>query len=343
MTTTIPEPRSRQDQQDTPADKPRSSREVYRDWLVATMQVRPDVVCLDSDTGLFPAESIDSMGAGYANLGIAEQNLVGAAAGLALSGKTPYVNTMSAFAGTRAVEFIKVDLCLNRVRVRIAATHSGLSAGHLGPTHHALEDLAVLRALPHLTVVVPSDEESVSALVEQSVDVDGPVYLRLGRNATPPVERPAGAVTRLGRASLLRQGADVLVVAAGGLPVVHALAAADRLAESGVHAGVLEMHTLKPFDVEGLLTAASAASCVVTVEEHWAAGGLGSACAEVLAEHQPTVVRRVAVGDHFVVSAGSHGHLTSRAGLDAPAIVEAARAALALAESTGCRGTSSSH
>lgn len=313
----------------------RSGREIYRDWLLESMGRRPDVVCLDSDTGLFAQRHVARMAAQYVNLGIAEQNLIGAAAGMALSGKTPYVNTMAAFAGTRAVEFIKIDLCLNRARVRIAATHSGLSAGHLGPTHHALEDLAILRALPALTLLVPSDESSLMALLDQSLDLDGPVYIRLGRNATPSVSRPAQSSVTLGRSTLLRHGDEVLIVAAGGIPVTEALVAAKMLAENGISAGVLEMHTLKPFDVEGLLLAASGTSLVVTVEEHWRSGGLGSACTEAFSEHMPVVVRRVAVDDHFVDYAGSHRYLANRARLDAPAIVDAARSGLTSASSRG--------
>lgn len=304
-----------------------SSREVYRDLLAEFLAADERVVCLDSDTGLFNGVDFGAA-ARYVNLGIAEQNLMGVAAGLARSGRLPYVNTMATFATTRALESLKLDIALNNLPVRIAATHGGLAAGHLGSTHHSLEDLAITRLLPNLTVVVPTDAASTESLIRQAQELPGPVYIRLGRNATPGL--PAGAPPqRLGEAQRLREGGDVTLVATGPYPVLAALEAAGTLAESGIEATVLNFHTIKPLDTGALIAAARATRAVVTVEEHWAAGGLGSATAETIAElGVPTPVRRVAVGDHFAHGTGAQSHLVERNGITAAAIVTRTREAL---------------
>ncbi|MGA5068061.1 hypothetical protein ACPB9E_30505 [Streptomyces exfoliatus] len=183
------------------AAAPRPAREVYRDTLAGLLADDERLTCLDSDTGLFsPVDWGDEAGR-YINLGIAEQNLMGAAAGLARSGRIPCVNTMATFAATRAVGAVKLDIALNNLPVRIAATHSGLSAGHLGSTHHSLEDLAVVRLLPHMTVLVPADAAAAEEMVRASVDLPGPVYLRLGRRHPRPGSRPAAAAHRRGPAA----------------------------------------------------------------------------------------------------------------------------------------------
>jgi transketolase len=309
--------------------EPIATRKAYRDALVALMEVNDGIVCLDSDTGLFAGVDFGPAAARYANLGIAEQNLVGVAAGLAASGWTPYVNTMATFAATRALEAVKVDVALNALPVRIAATHGGLSAGHLGPTHHALEDVAVMRALPNMTVVVPADAAQTASLVAQTVDLPGPVYLRLGRTPSPllgeDVPPPA-----LGRLQPLRRGEDALIVACGPEPVAAALEAADELAAEGVSAAVLNASTVKPFDVETLCDAASPVRVVATIEDHWRAGGLGGAVAEALGERLPRRVLRLGMPDLFATVAGDHAHLLERYGVGAAAL--AAQVLVALAE-----------
>ncbi len=273
------------------------------------------LVCLDSDTGLFDSAKFPER---YLNLGIAEHTLMGAAAGLAKSGRMPLVNTMAAFASSRANEAVKIDIALNNLPVRIAATHSGVSAGHLGPTHHALEDLAVMRALPNMTVVVPADGPQTGTLFRQSLRVNGPVYLRLGRNATlrcldaPPVT--------LGMAQVLRDGADVTLAACGPYPVVAALDAADLLEEVGISASVLNVHTVKPLDVATIAAHAQRSGVVVTVEEHWRNAGFGSAVAESLAELTPSLVLRVAMPDAFVPVAGGQRYLAERGGVTAASV-----------------------
>ncbi|HET6210088.1 MAG TPA: transketolase C-terminal domain-containing protein [Jatrophihabitans sp.] len=300
-----------------------SCRDTYRDALIAAMAEDNRLVCLDSDTGLFLGRDFGPAAGRYLNLGIAEQNLLGAAAGLARSGRIPFVNTMATFASTRALETVKIDLAYANLPVRIAATHGGLSAGNLGPTHHSLEDLAIMRLLPNMTVLVPADSAATVALFEQCRELPGPVYLRLGRIATP--ELPvAAAPIRIGQAQILRQGSDVLLVCCGPHPVLLSLQAAEALAERGIQAAVLNMHTVKPLDELAL----AGSRPVVTVEEHWRSGGLGGAVAEALAETGRRVLR-VGVPDRFVSMAGDQQYLLDRCGVSVPAIQDAVLRALA--------------
>jgi transketolase len=301
-----------------------STREAYRDALLAAMPLDDRLVCLDSDTGLFLGQSFGDAADRYLNLGIAEQNLLGAAAGLARSGRTPFVNTMATFASTRALETVKIDLAYANLPVRIAATHSGLSAGNLGPTHHSLEDLAIMRLLPNMTVLVPADAAGTVSLFEQCRELPGPVYLRLGRTATPDLPADAPPI-RIGRAQPLRRGDDVLLVCCGPYPVLLALQAAGSLAARGIEAAVLNMHTVKPLDE---LALTSRPLPVVTVEEHWRSGGLGSAVTEVLAETGRRVLR-IGVADRFVSMAGDQQFLLERSGISAASIEAAAVRVLA--------------
>jgi transketolase len=301
------------------AAKPVPIREAYRNRLAALMPRFPRLMCLDTDSGLFTGVDFGAAAGRYLNIGIAEHNLMGMAAGMAASGWIPFVNTMAAFATSRAVEAIKIDIAYNDLPVRIMATHGGLSSGHLGPTHQCLEDLAVMRALPNMTVVVPADTAATEALVDASLDLHGPLYARLGRKATPPLPVDAGPPV-VGVAQRLRDGGDVLLVACGPYPVLAALEAAGTLAAQGIRAAVVNMHTLKPFDVDGLLAAAAGVPLVVTVEEHWRAGGLGAAVTETLAEHAPVRVSRIGMPDTFAGYVGGHEDLLRHYGITAAAV-----------------------
>jgi transketolase len=304
------------------AAKPVPIREAYRNRLAALMPAHVRTICLDTDSGLFTGVDFGTAAARYVNIGIAEHNLMGMAAGMAASGWMPFVNTMAAFATSRAVEAIKIDIAYNDLPVRIMATHGGLSSGHLGPTHQCLEDLAVMRALPNMTVVVPADAAATEALVDASLDLHGPLYARLGRKATPPL--PIGAAPPvIGVAQQLRVGGDALLAACGPYPVLAALDAAETLAQQGVQVSVLNLHTLKPFDTAGLLAAAAGVALVVTVEEHWRAGGLGAAVTETLAEHAPVRVSRIGMPDTFAGYVGSHEDLLRHYGITATAVTRA--------------------
>jgi transketolase len=304
----------------------RATREAYRDALLPLLPRHPELMCLDSDTGLFSAEQAAAAGDQYLNLGIAENVLMGVGAGMAASGRVPFVNTMAAFAASRSLEAIKIDIAYNQLPVRIMATHGGLAAGHLGPTHQALEDLAVLRVLPGMTVVVPADAAATEAFVEQSLSLPGPLYVRLGRKPTPPL--PAASPPVIGQAQTLREGGDVVLVSCGPYPVLAGLAAADILAGHGIEATVLNMHTLRPFDTPTLVASVLPASLVVTLEEHWRSGGLGGAVSEALAEAAPTRVLRLGVPDQFVDAVGNQEHLITHYDLTAERIVRTVRTAL---------------
>ncbi|GAA2947477.1 MULTISPECIES: transketolase family protein [Streptomyces] len=310
-----------------PAGADRSAREVYRDTIAGLLPAEDRLVVLDSDTGLFSGVDFQGGRERYLNLGIAEHTLMGAAAGLAREGRIPVVNTMAAFAASRALEAVKLDIALGGLPVLIAATHSGVSAGHLGPTHHALEDLASMRVLPRMTVVVPGDAAQTAELLRQALASGGPVYFRLGRGATPALPAGAGPV-RLGEAQILRRGTDITLAACGPYPVLAALEAAELLAADGVSANVLHLHTVKPLDTPALLEALGDQRTVITVEEHWAAGGFGSAVAEELSARRPVQVHRIAMPDAFVPVAGGQRLLLERAGVSARSVAESARRAL---------------
>jgi transketolase len=304
-----------------------SSREVYRDALLELMRDDERLVCLDTDTGLFNGVDRSGVEERFVNLGIAEHTLMGAAAGLARQGRIPVVNTMATFAATRALEAVKIDIALNRLPVRIAATHSGVSAGHLGPTHHSLEDLAVMRVLPDMTVVVPADAAMTERLFRQSLNLAGPVYLRLGRNATPNLPDDAPPV-ELGRIQILRWGTDLTLVACGPYPVHAALGAADELAADGIAATVLNVHTIKPLDEEILFAAAGDTGTVITVEEHWQTGGLGGAVAETLGGSRSVTVGRIGLPDAFAAVAGGQQYQLERAGVTPWAVAARAKEVL---------------
>ncbi|TCO55604.1 transketolase family protein [Actinocrispum wychmicini] len=303
-------------------------RDAYRAALAELAARDERIWCCDSDMGGLEDGFGRQFPRRYVDLGIAEANMMSVAAGLAASGKIPFVNTMASFACLRAGEQVKIDIAYNALPVHIAASHAGLSGGHFGPTHQSLEDIAVMRALPNMTVIVPSDAAMIAQAVAVQAGLPGPSYLRLGRKATPDVH-PPGARFVLGRAARLRAGTDVTLVACGPHPVLAALAAHEQLVASGVSARVLDVSTLKPFDVESIVDASIETGGLVTVEEHSVIGGLGSAVAEVLAEHAPARLRRIGMPDRFCAQVGTPEHLLDTYGITGKAVAEAALELLA--------------
>jgi transketolase len=287
------------------------------------------MVVLDADTAsstmsaLFQARFPDR----FFNIGISEPCMVDVAVGLALGGLIPFVNGFAALLSLRTLEQIRSCVCYGRTNVKLMASYAGLSDFKDGPTHHSIVDLALLRVLPEMTVIVPADANEVARWVPVVAEYDGPVYMRLNRSATLGVHPPDMEV-RIGKGITLLQGGDVTLVATGSM-VGRSVLAADRLAQKGVGARVIEIHTLKPIDKELLCQAAAATGAVVTAEEHSVLGGLGSAVSEVLAGEIPVPVERVGIRDTFARTGPDPESLMDAYGLGVGDIVLAAEKVLA--------------
>jgi len=253
--------------------------------------------------------------------------MVGTAAGLALRGKIPFACSFSQFVTGKALEQMRMAVCYQRLNVKIVGSHGGLSVGADGATAEALEEFTHLRSLPHMTVIVPCDALEAKRAAIASAAYDGPVYLRLGRAPVPLLTKPTDAFT-IGKASAMRDGDDVTIVACGVL-VAHALQAAEQLAKDDIQARVLNLHTIKPLDQEALLQAANETGAIVTAEEHTVLGGLGGAVAEVIVQHHPVPMRFVGVLDRFGTS-GDPAELLKAFHLMPEDIVKAAKDVLRL-------------
>ncbi len=304
-------------------------REGYGRALAAYGAMNLDVVVLDADTSsstlsCYFAERFPDR---FFNVGIAEPCMVDVAVGLALGGKIPFVNAFAALLSLRAMEQIRTCVCYARTNVKLASSYAGLSDFKDGPTHHAITDLALMRALPGMTVIVPADAAEAAAWVPLVAAYDGPVYLRLSRGSAAPAYRP-GTLLRIGKGLTLREGDDVTIVATGSM-VGRSLAAAERLSGEGISARVLEIHTIKPLDQDLILQAAEETRALVTAEEHTNLGGLGGAVAEVLAGGCPTALERVGIADTFARTARDPESLMDAYGLAIEDVVTAARRAIA--------------
>jgi len=259
----------------------------------------------------------------FFDFGVAEQNMMGAAAGLALGGKIPFVSTYSCFASMRACEQVRTDIAYNSLQVRIVATHAGISSGPAGPTHQGTEDMAIIRSFANMTVIAPADAVETALAVQAAVHYPGPIYLRLSR-AKEPVVYETGYDFRIGRANMVLDGDHCTVIACGG-GVGRAIKAAEQLAAEGVGVRVIDMHTIKPIDKEAILKAASETAGIVTVENHTVVGGLGGAVAEVLAQAGAGVpLARLGLPDVFSVI-GPYDELMRYYGFDAEGIMKAVR------------------
>ncbi len=261
----------------------------------------------------------------FFEMGVAEQNMMGVAAGLALSGLVPFVTSYATFSPGRNWDQLRVSVCYSKANVKVVGCHTGLSVGPDGATHQALEDIALVRVLPHMTVVVPCDAIQAGQATQALATLVGPAYLRLTREATPLMvtdEMPFA----IGKAQVFRTGTDVVIIGAG--PVLYgALFAAAVLAREGIEAMVVNSHTIKPLDTATILQAATQCGAVVTVEEHQMAGGLGSAVCEFLASAYPVPVERVGMQDSFGES-GNPEQLLQKYEMDGPAIVAAVKKVL---------------
>lgn len=287
------------------------------------------ILSLEADLGdfgglPFQAEFPDR----FYDFGIAEASMMGAAAGFALRGKIPFVNTFGTFALMRAAEQVRIDLCYHNLPVKIAGTFAGVGAGFSGPTHHAIEDLAIARALPNMTVIAPSDAISAYHATMQAASLPGPVYIRLGLDVTPQVYG-TDCPFQIGKGIELAEGSDLTIVASGFTTVSNALAARELLLKDGVKARVIDLHTIKPIDREILVKAARETGAVLTVEEHSLCGGVGSAVAEVLAAEFPVPMQFLGLPDAFAKDVGPYEYHLQKAGIDAEGIRRGAHALLA--------------
>lgn len=278
-----------------------ATRAAYGKALEELAAQEPNLVVLDADlsgstmTKGFGAEHPDR----FFDMGIAEANMVGVAAGLATCGKKPFVNSFAMFAAGRAWEQVRNSVAYPGLNVKVVGSHGGLSVGEDGATHQCIEDLAIMRAIPNMTVLCPCDGNEMKQAVKALLAYDGPAYLRLGRLAVETVtDQVEGYEFQIGKGVLLRDGQDVTLVAVG-MMVQMALTAADILAEEGISARVIDMHTIKPLDTEILLAAARDTGCIVTSEEANIVGGLGSAVSEYLTSVCPVPVIRHGVEDEF--------------------------------------------
>lgn len=300
-----------------------ATRVSYGETLVELAAEHDDFVVLDADlaastqTGMMKEAYPDR----FFDVGIAEQNLMGVAAGIATTGRTAFVSSFAMFAAGRTYDQVRNSIAYPNLNVKICASHAGVSVGEDGATHQCNEDIALMRVIPNMTVIVPCDDVEARAAVRAAYELDGPVYMRLGRLAVPVVNDAGSYEFELGKGIVMREGTDVTVVACG-LMVQAALEAADALAEKGVSAEVIDMHTIKPIDADLIARSASKTGRVVTCEEHSIIGGLGSAVCDVLAERCPVPVRKVGVNDVFGVS-GPANDLLHLYGLDAEGIVAA--------------------
>ena len=293
-----------------------ATRESYGQFLKEYGAENPDVVVFDADlsgstkTKEFAKVYPDR----FFNAGIAEANMYGMAAGMAISGKTVFASTFAMFAAGRAYEIIRNSIGYTHANVKICATHAGLTVGEDGASHQAIEDLALMRAIPGMIVLNPADDISAKKLLRAAAAVNGPCYVRLGRAAVP-VFYDESAQIEIGKAQLLREGNDGTIIATGVM-VAEAMAAAEKLAQMGKNVRVLDMHTIKPIDEEAIIKAAQETGYIVTAEEHTVMGGLGSAVAEVVAQKAPCRMAFVGVQDSFGES-GKPAELMAKYGLTA--------------------------
>ena len=304
-----------------------ATRQAYGKALVELGEKHPELVVMDADLSksTMTAEFGKAYPERFFNMGIAEQNLYASAAGLALSGKTVCASTFAMFAAGRAFEIIRNSIGYTKANVKICATHAGITVGEDGASHQTFEDLALMRTIPGMTVINPSDGVSAKKLLEQAVAMYGPCYVRLGRAAVPTFYGEDADIT-LGKGNLVKEGKDVTIVATG-IMVNEAVMAAEELAAEGIDVRIIDIHTIKPLDEEIIIKAAQETKAIVTAEEHSVIGGLGSAVAEVVVKNAPVKMAMVGQKDTFGES-GKPDQLKEKYGMTAADIVAAVKGVL---------------
>lgn len=307
-----------------------ATREAYGKALVKLSNLNENVIVLDADlskstkTADFKAVAPER----FINMGIAESNMMGVAAGLSTCGKIPFASTFAMFAAGRAFEQIRNSICYPKLNVKICATHAGLTVGEDGATHQSIEDISLMRSIPNMIVINPADAIETEAAILAVAEYNGPCYVRLGRLAVSVINDNDNYKFEIGKGVTLSHGNDVTIVATG-MMVELALEAKEELAKDGINARVINIHTIKPIDKELLMNAAKETGAIVTVEEHSVIGGLGSAVAEVVTEECPVPVIKVGIKDTFGES-GKPNELLKAYGLTTEAIVEHTKKAISL-------------
>ena len=305
-----------------------ATRDSYGNALASLGKEHENLVVLDADlaaatkTGIFKKEFPER----HIDCGIAEANMIGIAAGLASTGKVPFCSSFAMFAAGRTFEQIRNSVGYPHLNVKIGATHAGISVGEDGATHQCNEDIALMRTIPGMTIINPSDDVEAKAAVKAAYEMEGPVYLRFGRLAVPVINDRDDYKFEIGKGVVLKEGTDLTLIATG-LEVAESLAAAEKLEADGISVEVINMHRINPLDVDLVVRSAAKTGKVVTVEEHSIIGGLGSAVAEVLAEKQPAKLLRIGVEDRFGES-GPALKLLEKYELDAAGIYKKVKAFL---------------
>ena len=305
-------------------DKKIATRQSYGEALAKIGKENKNIVVLDADlsgstkTSIFAKEFPDR----FINVGIAEQNLMGISAGLAAYGKIPFASTFAVFAAGRAYDQIRSSICYPNLNVKICATHAGITAGEDGATHQMLEDISLMRTMPNMQVFSPSDDIQTKWLIEEISKIQGPVYVRLARMATPVIY-DENQKFEIGKMVQLGEGTDASIFATG-IMVSEALKAQEKLAQEGIYVRVIDVHTIKPIDREMIIKCAKETDKLITVEDHSIIGGLGSSICEVLAEEYPKKVTRIGMKDRFGKS-GKADQLLKYFKMDSGAIIEAVK------------------
>ena len=307
-----------------------ATREAYGKALVKLSNINPNVVVLDADlskstkTADFKAVAPER----FINMGIAEANMMGVAAGLSTCGKIPYVSSFAIFAAGRAFEQIRNSLCYPKLNVKVCATHAGVTVGEDGATHQSVEDISLMRSIPNMTVINPCDAVETEAAILAIADYDGPCYVRLGRLAVDTINDEKSYKFEIGKGITLKEGKDVTIIATG-MMVALALEAKEELAKEGIDARVINIHTIKPIDKDLIIKAAQETGAIVTAEEHSVIGGLGSAVSEVVTEECPVPVLKVGIKDTFGES-GKPAELLEKYGLTSKSIIDNCKKAVSL-------------
>lgn len=300
------------------------TREAYGKTVASLGNENKNIVVMDADiskstrTVYFADEHPDR----FVNVGVAEQNMFGIAAGLATCGKTPFCSTYSVFASMRACEQIRTSICYPNLNVKICVSHGGLTPANDGVTHQAIEDMGIMRTLPNMTVIMPADWNATTKLVAAAEKMEGPVYMRFTRDKVPDIYGE-NEEFEIGKAKINRHGEDVTIIAIGDM-LQHALKAADILGESGIKAEVIDVHTLKPLDSETISKSIAKTKRVITVENHSIINGLGSAVSELIAEKIPATLKRIGLKDTFAES-GKYEELLDKYEMSDKHIVEEAK------------------